>query len=258
MHGDGVTVSVMSLPRISRIGQMGLRWRGLATREIHLAPKLRTHASLAIALLALFFALGGPSFAAGAVSDAARLLTGKQIKDGSVTGKDVKNGSLLRADFKTGQLPAGPEGPQGVQGVPGPKGDKGDAGGQGAPGTAKAYMRVNPSDTPPNSVGPTPHANPDRSKGVLSIVQPDQPVSGGNPAGVDYLFCFDLAFEPELGVASPQLANAAFISVNVLRDHGASATQIPGCPADHSDAAVATRGSDATPNDQVVFSVIFE
>jgi hypothetical protein len=93
-----------------------------------LLSKLRTHAPLAVALMALFFAIGGPSFAADAVSHAARLLTGKQIKDSSLTTRDVKNGSLLKADFKAGQLPSGPQGPKGDQGIQGPKGDKGDAG----------------------------------------------------------------------------------------------------------------------------------
>jgi hypothetical protein len=78
-----------------------------------------------VALIALFFAIGGPSFAVGAVGDAARLITGKQVKNSSLTTKDVKNGSLLSADFKAGQLPAGAQGPKGDAG---PKGDKGDTG----------------------------------------------------------------------------------------------------------------------------------
>jgi hypothetical protein len=87
-----------------------------------LTSKLRSHAPLTVAVLALFFAVGGPSFAAGAVSHAARLITGKQVKDSSITTKDIKNRSLLAQDFKAGQLPSGPQGPKGDQGL---KGDPG-------------------------------------------------------------------------------------------------------------------------------------
>jgi hypothetical protein len=95
--------------------------------------KLRTHAPLAVAGLALFFAIGGPSFAAGAVKSAAHLITGKQIKNNSITTKDVKNGSLLKQDFKGGQLPVGPRGLQGVQGTAGTDGR------DGAPGPSDIY-----------------------------------------------------------------------------------------------------------------------
>jgi len=89
------------------------------------SSKLRSHAPLAVALIALFLAVGGPSFAAGAVSHAARLITGKQVKDNSLTTKDIKNRSLLAKDFKAGQLPKGPQGDRGPQGL---KGDTGAAG----------------------------------------------------------------------------------------------------------------------------------
>lgn len=55
--------------------------------------------ALPIACVALFVALGGPSYAA-------KLVTGADIKDGSVTGKDVKNSSLRSADVKNGSLVA--------------------------------------------------------------------------------------------------------------------------------------------------------
>jgi hypothetical protein len=84
-----------------------------------------------VATIALFVALGG-----GAT--AAVLITGKNVKDGSLTGRDIKNnsvasvdvkdGDLLSKDFKAGQLPAGAQGPKGDQGLKGDKGDKGDPG----------------------------------------------------------------------------------------------------------------------------------
>jgi hypothetical protein len=120
--------------------------------RLALLSKVRKHAPLAVAGLALFFAIGGPSFAADAVSHAARLITGKQIKDSSITTKDVKNGSLLKADFKAGQLPAGAQGAQGARGDTGSQGLKGDTGppgqdgqdgGQGARGPSDGYISRN-------------------------------------------------------------------------------------------------------------------
>lgn len=89
--------------------------------------RIHQHATFAnvVSVLALFVALGG-------TATATLLITGKNVKNGSLTGADVKNSSLtsvdvkdaslLARDFKTGQLPAGAQGPQGVAG---PKGDPG-------------------------------------------------------------------------------------------------------------------------------------
>jgi hypothetical protein len=87
----------------------------------------------------LFVVLGGSSVAAPVRDAASRLITGKQVKDGSLTTKDVKNGSLLSADFKPGQVSAGAQGPKGDPGAPGDKGEKGD---KGAPGPAAQPLVV--------------------------------------------------------------------------------------------------------------------
>ena len=106
-----------------------------------------------IAVLALFVALGGTATAAGI------LITGKQIKDGTVASIDVRNGSLSGVDVKDKSLapadfsgsvqgPAGPQGPQGVQGVPGPKGEQGVQGVQGVQGPvgpSDVYVKILPS-----------------------------------------------------------------------------------------------------------------
>ena len=78
-----------------------------------------------IALLALFVALGGTSYAAVALPK--NSVGTAQIKKNAVTSAKVKNGSLTSADFGAASRaklvgPAGPSGPQG------PKGDKGDPG----------------------------------------------------------------------------------------------------------------------------------
>jgi len=79
-----------------------------------------------------------------ATAGAARLLTGKDIKNGSLTGADLRNGSLGAKEFSDSALdqlsvrgpagpngPAGGAGPKGDTGPQGPKGEKGDPGGVG-------------------------------------------------------------------------------------------------------------------------------
>jgi hypothetical protein len=91
-----------------------------------------------LALLALFVALGGTSYAA--VKLAKNSVGAKQIKRSAVRTAEVKNGTLLEADFRAGQLPAGPKGdqgpagPQGAQGAAGPQGTQGSQGATGPQG----------------------------------------------------------------------------------------------------------------------------
>ena len=69
----------------------------------------RPSPSMMVAFVALFIAGAGSA-------TAARLITGKQIKNSSITSSDVRNGSLLRRDFRSGQLPRGPQGLPGASG----------------------------------------------------------------------------------------------------------------------------------------------
>lgn len=99
-----------------------------------------------VASLALMVALGG-------TATAAVVITGRDIRDGTVTGADLANntvgtkkirdGSLLVRDFQRGQLPrsqvglpgaVGDPGPRGPAGATGPAGVMGPAGAAGAPG----------------------------------------------------------------------------------------------------------------------------
>ena len=96
--------------------------------------KRRPSPALVVALVALFVAFSG-------TATAALVMTGKNIKDGTITGKDVKNRALgtnklsksavtsLKAERGPAgpQGAAGPQGPQGEAGVQGPKGDTGVA-----------------------------------------------------------------------------------------------------------------------------------
>lgn len=80
--------------------------------------------AMLVALLALFIALAGSSYAA--ISLSRNSVQSKHIVDGQVKRSDLgKNAvtsakvadlSLLAKDFKAGQLPAGERGPQGATG----------------------------------------------------------------------------------------------------------------------------------------------
>ena len=79
---------------------------------------------ITIGVLALFIALNGPAMANDAARQAGKLITGKQIKDGSIGTKDLSKKAQTALKGQVG--PAGPAGSTGPQGVPGAKGDPGD------------------------------------------------------------------------------------------------------------------------------------
>ena len=112
----------------------------------------RPSPSMGVALLALFIALGGSSYAALKV-------TGKTVVNSSLTGADIRNQSLgprdiknlsLR-DFAPGKAPKdggpGPAGPQGVKGDAGPAGPFTDTlpSGKTLRGSFAAAARNNPA-----------------------------------------------------------------------------------------------------------------
>lgn len=80
--------------------------------------RLRPSLAMAVAFAALFVAGAGSA-------TAAKLITGKSIKNNSISSTDIKNRSLLAKDFKSGQLK------RGATGVQGPAGAAGRAGGDG-------------------------------------------------------------------------------------------------------------------------------
>jgi hypothetical protein len=83
----------------------------------------RPSPAFVLALVALFFALGGTGYAVS------------KLPKNSVTSAQVKDHSLLKRDFRSGQLPRGAQGPQGLQGLTGGQGPKGDKGDPGSPWT---------------------------------------------------------------------------------------------------------------------------
>jgi hypothetical protein len=96
--------------------------------RLNMARRLWPHLSVAnvLAVVALFAALGGTSYAA--VKVARNSVSAPQIKTGGVGSSEVKNGALRRADIRASDLPQGPLGPVGLAGAQGSKGDKGDTG----------------------------------------------------------------------------------------------------------------------------------
>lgn len=127
-----------------------------------LARFVRVSPAMVVAMLALLVALGGTATAAGV------LITGKQVKDGSLTGLDVKDKSLRAKDFE-GSVRGG-LGPQGPAGPPGPRGETGPQGTVGPGG---------PSGGP----GPTGAPGPPGSAGAAGATGPPGPAGSTGPAG---------------------------------------------------------------------------
>jgi hypothetical protein len=73
----------------------------------------RPSPAMLVALLALFVALGGSSYAVSQMPNNSvgsnqlknNAVTTQKIRNGAVTSSKVRNGSLMSADFKAGQLP---------------------------------------------------------------------------------------------------------------------------------------------------------
>lgn len=113
--------------------------------------KYRPSPSLVVAAVAIVLASVGSATAAS-------LITGAQIRDGSLSGADIRDGSIAKTDLATSARaaatrrgPRGPRGPRGLPGVVGPAGAPGATGAAGpagapgaagAPGTALAYAHV--------------------------------------------------------------------------------------------------------------------
>lgn len=129
-----------------------------------------------IAVIALFIALGGASYAA--IQIPRNSVGTKQLKKNAVTSQKVKNRSLLAADFRLGQLPRGatgaaglmgPPGADGAAGIPGPTGPQGLVGPQGVTGADGV-------DGLPGATG---------SDGQQGPTGPDGPTGADGQPGID-------------------------------------------------------------------------
>jgi hypothetical protein len=144
---------------------------------------------MAVALCALFVALGGSSYAAVKLAKnsvkakqiAPNAVGASEIKARAVRSGEVRDGSLLAQDFKAGQLPAGAKGDTGAKGDKGDKGDTGDA------GTAVAYATLTSTGTVITS----------KSKNIDQSNVATDTVAGA--------YCFvNLPFVPKSAMVSPQ------------------------------------------------------
>lgn len=86
----------------------------------------RPSPALTVAVSALVLALAGTTTAQSVVASAARLVTGKSIRDGSVELRDLSRGA--RAQLRGRKGSPGAPGPVGPPGAPGRAGDRGSAG----------------------------------------------------------------------------------------------------------------------------------
>jgi hypothetical protein len=93
-----------------------------------------------LALFALFFALGGTSFAAGNALLPGNSVGTKQVINGSLQTNDLSN--KARSALKGNSGPRGPAGAQGAQGAQGATGATGAQGLQGAPGQSATKLFV--------------------------------------------------------------------------------------------------------------------
>lgn len=165
-----------------------------------------------VALIALFVALGGSAGAAGI-----KLITGADIKDGSITGADIKhesitgnhlrNGSVTGFDIRDGSLRSrhfsaldlarlhggkgdtGARGDTGVRGDTGARGDpgpKGETGAKGDPGPkGDAGVKGDPGVTGPAGAQATLESV--SSTGAdISNYQNGDPIVTANAAGAGY------------------------------------------------------------------------
>jgi hypothetical protein len=139
----------------------------------------RTALTIVIAALALMLA-------AGTGATASLLITGKQIKDGSVTSKDIKNRSLKVKDLSTKAKAklkgaTGPAGPAGATGATGPAGPAGPSGLPGLPGLpGLSGFQVVPSSTSLTGLlsGSTTASCPDGKKALSATGGLTTPVLG--------------------------------------------------------------------------------
>jgi hypothetical protein len=102
------------------------------------ARKLIPSGSMVVAVVALLVAMSGSAVAAS-------LITGEQIKDGTIQTKDISK--TTRAKL------AGPAGPTGERGPAGPAGRNGKDGNDGALGISHTTVRLAQAEVAPHSSG---------------------------------------------------------------------------------------------------------
>jgi hypothetical protein len=124
---------------------------------------------MAVALVALFVAMGGTGYAALKLPK--NSVSTKQLKKGAVknadiaanavTGAKVKRGSLAANDFKAGSLPTGPRGEQGPPGT------------AGNPASSAILGRGNTVGATPSFLAPSGLATANANENLVSSFTPN-------------------------------------------------------------------------------------
>jgi hypothetical protein len=185
--------------------------------------RIRPTASMVVACIALFVAMGGVGYAAATIGSA-------QIKNNTIKSADVKNRSLGTKDLSSKAVKS-LKGAKGEAGPAGPAGPQGPAGAAGAPGSALAYAYVNADGSVDES----------RSKGVTDA---NVAVSGG-------IYGFrNLGFEVKSVITTPAMDgpavtgdNAAYNSLAFLGDCNFVAGADQACVSTNTDADPASEAS---------------
>lgn len=170
-----------------------------------------------------------------ATATAAKMITGKQIKNNTITTVDIKDGSITPADLAPGTAVSGARGSDGAAGAKGSDGAAGATGATGAAGTARAYASV--------VTGDPPFFTPGKHRGFIGITHPN---SGA--------YCLQL----EPGIDADSVAPVATV------DYWASPSEVAfvevhsgGNECGDDEIEIITRGSDGTSfADNVGFHVI--
>ena len=124
-----------------------------------------------IALLALFLALGGTTYAASTALIGKNTVASPQVVNGSLQTVDLSK--KARAALKGNRGPRGLQGPAGAAGA---AGARGATGAQGVPGTARAYAEVD--DSTPSFVAA-------RTSGFTAVTRPGTGVYCLTATGID-------------------------------------------------------------------------
>jgi hypothetical protein len=195
-----------------------------------------------LALIALFIALGGTSYAAASLP--ASSVGTAQLRNRAVTPSKLAHSTfhLLRARIGPRGLrgligprgASGPSGPRGLRGTPGPRGPRGATGATGPRGSAGATGSAGPAG-PPGSAIAFAHVN---RNGTVDTAHSSANISDANvvelPAGSGGEYCFKgLTFTPraaEVTLGPDQSSGAAGSDVWVAVPPPSTDTGANACP----------------------------
>jgi hypothetical protein len=180
-------------------------------------PRRRLTPGMVVAVVALFVALGGTSFAAV-----------KLLPPNSVGSAQVINGSLKKADLADSTITAlkGNKGPAGAQGPAGSAGSAGPAGATGAAGANGAAGATGPAGLA-GATGAVGATGPKGATGVNGTNGSTGPAGATGPAGPDFIATGLVNPDGTLGFTQGPVPT---ITHTVTGQYGITITLGTGCP----------------------------